>query len=78
MWTNARLNNGTVTNFGLGFGLTPFQGKRRIGHYGGGGLGFASGLTHFPEENLTVVLLSNVDQENIGGFVNTIASFYFQ
>ena len=78
MWTNARLNNGTVTNFGLGFGLTPFQGKRRIGHYGGGGLGFASGLTHFPEENLTVVLLSNVDQDNIGGFVNTIASFYFQ
>ena len=78
MWTNAILNNGTVTNFGLGFGLTPFQGKRRIGHYGGGGLGFASGLTYFPEENLTVVLLSNVDQENIGGFVNTIASFYFQ
>jgi CubicO group peptidase (beta-lactamase class C family) len=78
MWTNAILNNGTVTNFGLGFGLTPFQRKRRIGHYGGGGLGFASGLTHFPEENLTVVLLSNVDQENIGGFVNTIASFYFQ
>ena len=77
MWTNARLNNGKQTNFGLGFGLSPFQGKRRIGHYGGGGLGFASGLTHFPDENLTVVLLTNVDNENIGLFVNTIASFYF-
>lgn len=78
MWTNARLNNGKPTNFGLGFGLTPFQGKKRVGHYGGGGLGFASGLTHFPEENLTVVLLTNVDQEDIGLFVNTIASFYFK
>lgn len=78
MWTNALLNNGDTTNFGLSFGLTPFQGRKRIGHYGGGGLGFASGLCHFPEENLTVVLLSNVDHENIGLFVNTIASYYFK
>ena len=77
MWTNARLNNGDTTNFGLGFGLTPFRGKRRIGHYGGGGLGFATGISHFLDENLTVVVLTNTDNEEIGTLVNTIASFYF-
>ncbi len=44
----------------------------------GGGLGFASGLTHFPDENLTVVLLSNTDHPEIGTLVNTVASFYFK
>lgn len=78
MWTNARLNNGNTTNFGLGFGLTPFRGKRRIGHYGGGGLGFAGGISHFLDENLTVVVLTNTDHPDIGTLVNTVASFYFK
>jgi len=78
MWTNARLNNGNTTNFGLGFGLTPFQGKRRIGHYGGGGLGFAGGISYFLDQNLTVVVLTNTDNPDIGTLVNTVASFYFK
>ncbi len=78
MWKKAMLNNGEVVNFGLGFGLTPFQGKRRVGHYGGGGLGFAGGISHFLDENLTVVLLTNTDHPDIGTLVNTVASFYFK
>jgi D-alanyl-D-alanine carboxypeptidase len=79
MWAKTVLKNDSTTNYGFGFGSTPFQGKKRIGHYGGGGLGFASGLTHFPEEELTVVVLSNVNQVegNIGTLSNTIASYYF-
>jgi CubicO group peptidase (beta-lactamase class C family) len=78
MWEKTVLKNDSTVNYGLGLGLTPFQGRPRIGHYGGGGLGFASGLTHFPKENLTVVVLSNTDNEDIGTLVNTIASFYFE
>jgi CubicO group peptidase (beta-lactamase class C family) len=78
MWKNARLNNGEVVNFGLGFGLTPFQGRRRVGHYGGGGLGFAGGISHFLDQNLTVVVLTNTDHPDIGTLVNTVASFYFK
>jgi D-alanyl-D-alanine carboxypeptidase len=73
-----KLNDGTTANYGLGFGLAPFQNRKRFGHYGGGGLGFASGLSHFPDENLTVVILTNTDNENIGLLTNTIASFYFK
>lgn len=79
MWAKTVLKNDSTANYGFGFGSTPFQGKNRIGHNGGGGLGFAAGLTHFPEEDLTVVVLSNVNQleGNIGTFSNTIASYYF-
>lgn len=77
MWSKTVLNNDSTVNYGLGFGLTPFQGRKRLGHYGGGGLGFSSGLTHFTNENLTVVVLSNTNNEDIGTLVNTIASFYF-
>lgn len=80
MWTNARLNNGeTVQQYGLGLGLTPFRGRKRIGHTGGGGLGFATAFTHFPAEKISVVLLSNADQPagRIGDLANEIAAMYF-
>jgi CubicO group peptidase (beta-lactamase class C family) len=80
MWTNARLNNGEiVTSYGLGFGLTPFRGRKRVGHSGGGGLGFATAFTRFTEERVTVIILSNADQEGflISEMANEIASFYF-
>lgn len=79
MWAKTVLKNDSTTNFGFGFGSTPFQGKKRIGNYGGGGLGFAAGLNYYPEEDLTVVVLSNANQlgGNIGTLSNTIVSFYF-
>ncbi len=80
MWTNAKLNNGeTVQQYGLGLGLTPFRGRKRIGHTGGGGLGFATAFTYFPAERISVVLLSNADQPGgrIGELANEIAAMYF-
>jgi CubicO group peptidase (beta-lactamase class C family) len=81
MWTNARLNNGEVVpSYGLGFGMTPFRDRRRVGHYGGGGLGFATAVTHFIDEKLTVVLLTNAGhaEGSIGPLVNEIAAIYFE
>lgn len=80
MWTNARLNSGEIVpQYGLGLGLTPFRGRKRIGHNGGGGLGFATSFTHFPAEKISVVLLSNMDQPGgrIGDLANEIAAMYF-
>lgn len=79
MWTNARLNNGEiVASYGLGFGLTPFRGRKRAGHSGGGG-GFTTSFTRFIDEKVTVIILSNSDQEGflISDMANEIASFYF-
>lgn len=78
MRANARLNNGKVANYGLGLGLTPYNGQKRFGHTGGGGLGFATAFTHFPDHKVTVVVLANADQEGIGDFANQIAELYFK
>ncbi|HMS08703.1 MAG TPA: serine hydrolase domain-containing protein [Pyrinomonadaceae bacterium] len=79
MLSNARLNNGEIVqNYGTGIGLTPYKGQKRFGHTGGGGLGFATAFTHFPDKKITVVVLANADQEGIGDFANAIAELYFK
>lgn len=80
MWSNARLNSGDlVPSYGLGFGLTPFQGRRRVGHSGGGGFGYAAAFARFPDDNVSVIILSNADQRGfvISDMANEIASYYF-
>ncbi len=80
IWANARLNSGDIVlQYGLGLGLTPFRGRKRFGHNGGGGLGFATSFTHFPAEKISVVVLSNADQPGgrIGDLANEIAALYF-
>jgi CubicO group peptidase (beta-lactamase class C family) len=80
MWSPTVLNNGKIIqSYGLGFGLSPYDGKKRVGHNGGGGLGYSTSLAHFPDESLTVVLLTNVNlpEGRSGAIANRIASFYF-
>lgn len=79
MWTNAKLNSGEIVpSYGLGFGLTPYQKRKRVGH-SGGGPGFATAITRFVDDKVTVIILSNADQEGflIGEMANEIASYYF-
>jgi hypothetical protein len=79
MWTNAKLNKGQiVTEYGLGFGLSPFRGHRRVGHVGGAE-GFATAMSRFIDDKVTVIVLSNAGQEGftISEIANEIASFYF-
>lgn len=81
MWTATILRDGTtVPQYGLGFGLTLYEGRKRIGHNGGGGLGFSTALTHFPDESLTVILLTNANlpEGRSGVLANKIASLYFR
>lgn len=75
---NARLKSGESVNYGLGIGLTSYNGQKRFGHTGGGGLGFAAAFTHFPDHAVTVVVLANADQEGIGDFANAVAEKFFK
>jgi CubicO group peptidase (beta-lactamase class C family) len=56
MWTPAALRDG-VAPYGLGFGLTPVAGHRRVGHTGGGP-GCATAFAKFPDDRLTVIVLA--------------------
>lgn len=84
MWTKAKLNNGQEVNHGLGFGMTPFRGHKRVGH-SGGAAGFSAAITRSVDDDVTVVVLTNADsagfvnQESflVNRMANEIASFYF-
>jgi len=59
MTTPGRLNNGEPTGYGFGLVTSEYRGRRGIGH-GGGINGFVTNLAHWPDEDLTVVVLSNL------------------
>lgn len=65
------------SGYGLGIGLTPYKGRRRFGHTGGGA-GFATAFSHFPEERVTVIVLANAEQEGIGEFANRLGEIFFR
>ncbi|MCB9080295.1 MAG: beta-lactamase family protein [Lewinellaceae bacterium] len=80
MFTNAQLSDGTVVpSYGLGFGLTPYQGHRRVGHTGGTP-GFSASYNRFIDDGITVILLANINHEdfNVLQLSNEIAAFYFK
>ncbi len=57
-WTPARLNDGTATGYGYGWAIGSTRGLKTISHNGGLD-GFKSHLSRFPDQQLTVVVLSN-------------------
>jgi hypothetical protein len=56
----ARLNDGSLSNYGFGLIGLKFGDRTAITHVGGIN-GFATMLTHFQEDDLTVVVLANLD-----------------
>ena len=79
LWTPPPVRSGE-TPYALGFGVTPYEGKKRIGH-NGAAPGFASSYTWFPERGIAVVVLANSYEErhgrNLMGLANAIAARHF-
>jgi serine beta-lactamase-like protein LACTB len=63
MWTPQFAKPEDKDGFGIGFHITEFKGKRRIGH-GGAIYGFATELAALPSEKLGVVVISSKDVSN--------------
>jgi len=77
MLANATLTDGTVVrSYGLGFGLTPFEGHRRIGH-SGSAPGFSTSYSRYTDDGLTVIMLANKEADyGTQDFSNQIARFF--
>lgn len=58
MWTPMPLKNGTTSDYGFGWGLTPIKQHARVSH---DGLlsGFQTVIYRFPEDRLTIIVLMN-------------------
>lgn len=73
----ARLNNGTLVQYGLGTRLENYQGRKNIGH-GGSTSGFSASYQKFPEEKLTVIVLCNLGKRGVATDVaRVVAELYF-
>jgi D-alanyl-D-alanine carboxypeptidase len=59
MWTSARLNNGKSTGYGFGWAVHVVNGHRCLAHTGAHVTGFATAIQRYPEDGLTVVVLTN-------------------
>ena len=77
MITNAILTNGTVVpSYGLGFGLTPFEGHERIGHTGAAPW-YSTAYSRFIKKNLSIIVLTNKESDyGILKFSNEIARYF--
>jgi CubicO group peptidase (beta-lactamase class C family) len=83
-FTPVKLNNGKEANaFGVGYGygwmLNPERGLKKIAH-GGGLHGFSTYLARYPEQNFTVVVLTNAlpppPSVDPGSLADDIAEIY--
>jgi CubicO group peptidase (beta-lactamase class C family) len=74
MTTPARLNNDSVTTYGYGLAVRETNGHRRIAH-GGGINGFVTMLAYYPDDDLTVVVLSNTPGAHPGTMEQQIAEW---
>ncbi|MGH7663642.1 MAG: serine hydrolase [Gemmatimonadaceae bacterium] len=63
MWTPQFAEPGATTGFGIGFGISELEGRRRIGH-GGAIYGFATELAALPDDRLGVVVATTMDVSN--------------
>jgi CubicO group peptidase (beta-lactamase class C family) len=71
-WTPVQLTEGWSYPYGQGWQLTQQRGYRRIGHSGAWG-GFQATLQRYPDFDLTVIVLTNLDEANPEGIASGIA-----
>src|SRR6266704_3677181 len=71
-WTPVRLNSGGTYPYGFGWQVTQQRGYRRIGH-GGAWQGFRTAIQRYPDVDLTVIVLDNLEQSLPEAMAVTIA-----
>ncbi|MCY2991005.1 MAG: serine hydrolase [Planctomycetota bacterium] len=76
MWTPAKLNNGQTAVYGFGWGLRRIRGHRCVSHTGGHVTGFATVISRFVDDRLTVIMFSNGRHAQVGRLAEQVAGVY--
>ena len=74
-FTPAKLNNGSMTEYGFGWAVSTVNGLQVLSH-GGGWAGFRTTITRIPSERFSVVVLSNLATFTPGPVARRIANVY--
>ena len=75
MWTPARLADGTTYGYGFGWSLDSLEGHRRI-HHGGSLPGFRAMYARYPDDSLTVIVLTNASRADPERIAAGVARLY--
>lgn len=75
MWTPVTLNDGSEKPYGFGWEVGTTGGHRQVKH-AGTMLGFRSQLLRFPDDRLTVIVLTNATQSSPEKVALGVAAFY--
>jgi CubicO group peptidase (beta-lactamase class C family) len=75
MWTPAKLNDGSTSDYGFGWDFGEVNGHRLI-HHGGSLAGFRSELARLVDDKLTVIVLTNADGATPMIIFHKIAALY--
>jgi CubicO group peptidase (beta-lactamase class C family) len=75
MWKPAQLTGGATSGYGFGWQLGSLDGHRRV-HHGGSLPGFRAEMARFPDDGLTVIVLTNADSAVPGEIVAGVARIY--
>ena len=73
IWSREKLADGSLNPFGVGWIVGIYNGRKTVGHSGGPALG---DILRFPEEKLTIIVLSN-GQRLYPYLAQGVADFYF-
>ena len=76
-WSEATFTSGEHSPYGFGWGLEPYGALGQRLSHSGGWVGFSTFIVRYPEQNFSVIVLSNLDEFNSGRFANRIIDLYF-
>ena len=76
MWASAKLNNGTKSGYGLGWGIGDLRGHRFVNHSGGHATGFRTTFLRFRDDPVTIAVLTNLRGANPEEIANRVAEHY--
>lgn len=68
IWTPLVLNSGKPHPYGFGWNVAEFRGRKLISH-GGQTAGFAANISRFADDDLSVVVLTNLGDIGLGGAI---------
>lgn len=71
----AKTEDGTPTEYGFGWFLDPYNGRKRTWH-SGTTTGFRTFIDHFTDEELTIIILCNRDDLQPGKLADRVADLY--
>jgi D-alanyl-D-alanine carboxypeptidase len=75
-WTPTKLNNGSNSNYGLGWATGGASPHRTVAHNGAHMTGFTSAIIRYRDDNMSIVVLTNSRSADPSAIARQVAALY--